>query len=161
MLKGSQNVSAFTQISNCIAIDERNIRMKAFIASQFSYYFLVWMFCSKKPDKWNKCFTWEGFKITYGDKTSSFNELLEKNNFVSIHHKNLEVVAIEICKISNNISPTTLNDIFAPSYLTQSVLKYTMVYNGIKWHSNSTPFRTKNMELNTTHDKTACITWWF
>ena len=28
-------------------------------------------------------------RITCGEKTSSFNELLEKDNSVSIHHKNL------------------------------------------------------------------------
>ena len=133
MLKGSQNVSAFTQISNCIAIDERNIRMKAFIASQFSYYFLVWMFCSKKPDKWNKYFTWEGFKITYGDKTSSFNELLEKNNFVSIHHKNLQALAMKMYQIFNNSSLTIPTNIFAPG-ATSHNLHNPVIFKMRKFH---------------------------
>ena len=54
-------------------------------------------------------------QITYGNKTSSFNELLEKGNSASIHHKNLQSLAMEILKISNDISFTILKDIFAPS----------------------------------------------
>ena len=41
-------------------------------------------------------------KITYSDNTSNFQELLEKNNFVSIHHRNLQVLATEMCKTTNN-----------------------------------------------------------
>ena len=51
-------------------------------------------------------------RITYGDKSSSFNELLEKEISVSIHCKSLQALAMEIYKVSNNISPTILNNIF-------------------------------------------------
>ena len=32
-------------------------------------------------------------QITYQDNTSTFQELLNKDNSVSIHHKNLQVIA--------------------------------------------------------------------
>ena len=45
---------------------------------------------------------------------SSVNRLLEKNISVSIHKKNLQALATEMYKTSNNMFPITINDIFAP-----------------------------------------------
>ena len=61
-------------------------------------------------------------EITYWDKFSSFNELLEKDNSVSIHHENTQALATEMYKVSNNMSPTILNDFFV-SRVTQLGLK--------------------------------------
>ena len=44
--------------------------------------------------------------MTYEDNTPTFQELLNKDNFVSIHHKNLQVLAMEI------LSPEILREIF-------------------------------------------------
>ena len=51
--------------------------------------------------------------VTLSDETSSFNELLEENNFVLIHHKNLQTLAMEMYKIFS-MSPAILDDIFSP-----------------------------------------------
>ena len=53
-------------------------------------------------------------KIIYGEKYSSFNELLENGNSASIGYRRLLTLAIEMYKISDNISSTVINDIFAP-----------------------------------------------
>ena len=47
-------------------------------------------------------------------KTSSFNEIFENDNSVSIHHKTLQSLEMEIHKICNNMSPTISNNVFAP-----------------------------------------------
>ena len=46
-------------------------------------------------------------------KTSSFNEIFENDNSVSIHHKTLQSLEMEIHKICNNMSPTISNNVFA------------------------------------------------
>ena len=53
-------------------------------------------------------------RITYKDKSSTFQELLEKDNSVSIHHRNVQKLAIEIYKVLHGFSPPILNDIFVP-----------------------------------------------
>ena len=53
-------------------------------------------------------------RIIHGDKTSSFHELLEKDNSVQIQRKNLQALAMKMYKISNNMSSTILNNIFTP-----------------------------------------------
>ena len=51
-------------------------------------------------------------RIMYDDKQSSFIKLLEKDNSVSIHQRNLQILAIEMFKVSNGLSPVLMNDIF-------------------------------------------------
>ena len=73
-----------------------------------------------------------------GKKSSSFNELLEKDNSASIHHKNLQVLATDAYKVSSNMSPTILNDISASRathYNLRNPVRFKMqkvclVYNG-------------------------------
>ena len=46
------------------------------------------------------------------DKQWSFNELLEKDGSVSIHQRNLQVLATEMHKINNGLSTPLMKDIF-------------------------------------------------
>ena len=53
-------------------------------------------------------------RITYGDRSSSFEDLLKKDNSVSIHHRNIQALATEMFKVKNNISPEIMKELFAP-----------------------------------------------
>ena len=46
------------------------------------------------------------------DKTSSFEELLEKDESVTINTRNLQVLATEIFKVYRNLSPNIVAEIF-------------------------------------------------
>ena len=79
--------------------------MKSFIISQFGYCPLSWMFHSKRLHNKTNSIHERALRITYVDNVSSFQELLEKDNSVSIHHKNIQVLATEMFKIFKNLSP--------------------------------------------------------
>ena len=51
-------------------------------------------------------------RLTYNNKKSSFKNLLDKDKSVSIHHKNLRSLGIEMCNVHRGISPAILNDFF-------------------------------------------------
>ena len=51
-------------------------------------------------------------RIIYNDSKSTFEELLNKDNSVSIHHRNLQVSATKTFKIKNNMAPECLHEIF-------------------------------------------------
>ena len=51
-------------------------------------------------------------RITYQNNTSTFQELLNKHNSVSIHHRNLQVLATEIFKIHRGLPPEILRETF-------------------------------------------------
>ena len=75
---------------NCMA-------MKAFIESQFNYCPLISMFHSKTLNNKINCLYERVLRIVYSNYKSSFCEFLEKNKSFSIHHKNIQSLAIEIC----------------------------------------------------------------
>ena len=88
--------------------------MKAFVESQFGYCPLIWMFHSRVLNNKINCIHERALRITYKDKSTTFQELLEKDNSVSIHHKKMQKLAIEIYKVLHRFSPPILNDIFVP-----------------------------------------------
>ena len=44
-------------------------------------------------------------RLTYNDKKSSFEDFLEKDGSVSIHHSNLRALAVELFKVFKDLSP--------------------------------------------------------
>ena len=50
--------------------------------------------------------------MIYNDQISSFQELLEKDNSFTIHHFNIQSLAIEMFKVINNIAATIIDDLF-------------------------------------------------
>ena len=50
-------------------------------------------------------------RLIYGDKKSSYKNLLEKDNSVSIHHKNIKALAVEMFKVKNKLCPEITGDI--------------------------------------------------
>ena len=63
--------------------------MKAFIESQFSYCPLVWMFSSRKMNKRINFIHEMSLRIVYDDYDTTLEDLLKKDNSVSIHHRNV------------------------------------------------------------------------
>ena len=53
-------------------------------------------------------------RITHNDKSSPYGEPLTKDRSVTIHHRNIRALAIEIYKVMQGISPPSLNEVFVP-----------------------------------------------
>ena len=50
--------------------------------------------------------------IVYRDKTSNFTELLQKDNAVTVHQRNLQVLATEIYKVKMGLVPQLVKELF-------------------------------------------------
>ena len=50
--------------------------------------------------------------MIYNDKISKFEDLLKKDNSVSIHHNNIHALTIEMYKVANVMSPDIMNGVF-------------------------------------------------
>ena len=111
---GQDQLYALARIAPFMDLKQRRNIMKVFFGSQFGYCPLIWMFHSRGlNNKINRVHE-SALRITYKDKSSTFQELLEKGNSVSIHHKNIQKLAIEIYKVLHGFSQSILNDIFLP-----------------------------------------------
>ena len=53
------------------------------------------------------------------------NELLEKDNSVSIHYRNIQALAIDMFKVANGMSPVIMNEIFQLREESHYNLRYT------------------------------------
>ena len=51
-------------------------------------------------------------RVIYSDKQPSFSELLQKDDSISIHMRNIQSLVIEMFHFSRNILPPIMNDIF-------------------------------------------------
>ena len=50
--------------------------------------------------------------MVYNDYYSSYQELLDKDRTVTIHHRNLQKLVTEMYKVKNNLSPMIMKNIF-------------------------------------------------
>ena len=108
-----KKLHALARISQYMSIHKRRMTMKAFIASEFGYCPLVWMFHSRKLNSRVNKLHERTLRIVYQqDYASSFTELLEKDNAATIHNRNIQLLATELFKVKNGLSPPFINKIF-------------------------------------------------
>ena len=86
--------------------------MKAFIVSEFGYCPLVWMFHSRKLNSRVNKIHERGLRIVYQNYASLFTELLKQDNSITIHNRNIQLLATELFKVKNGFSPPFMNKIF-------------------------------------------------
>ena len=63
------------------------------------------MFSSQRSDNLINRIHERSLRTVYNDTSSTFQELLQRNRSVSIHHKNIQTLTTEVFKLVNNICP--------------------------------------------------------
>ena len=111
-VKASQKIGALSRLSNYLNKDEKSLIFNSMIKSHFSYCPLVWMFCSRTSNNMINRLHERSLRIVNDDENSDFKSLLEMNNEVSIHHRNLQVLMTELYKIKQNISVPIMENMF-------------------------------------------------
>ena len=110
--KASRKINALSRITPYMNVSKKRILMNAFFKSQFSYCPLIWMCHSRANNNKINRLHERCLRIVFSDKQSSFETLLEKDSSVSIHNRNLQILATEMYKIKNNLSPPIIADLF-------------------------------------------------
>ena len=105
-------VTALARMVRFLPFYKKRVLMKAFIMSQFSYCPLKWMFCSRKMNKKINYIHESVLRLVYNDYTNTFEDLLVNDKSVSVHHYNIQRVAIEMFKVKNNLCPEILQSMF-------------------------------------------------
>ena len=113
--KASLKLHAPSRVSSYLSTDKLKDILKAFIASQFGYCLLIWMFHSRALNHRINRIHERALKLVYKNPTLTFEELLVKDNSFTIHDRNLQRLATEMYKIINENSPSIMKEIFPMS----------------------------------------------
>ena len=131
----SGKLTALARLARIMPFNKKKLLMNSFVQSQFSYCPLLWMFCSRGlNDKINSIHK-RALRVVYLDFTSSFAELLKKDGSVTIHQRNIQLVAIEMFKVVRKLGPDIVRDLFVFNFDTRSGRTFlrpnvNTVYNG-------------------------------
>ena len=110
--KSTYYYHALSRVCNYMNKKKRRILMNAFIKSQFSYCPLVSMSHNKTMNNRINKIHEKALRLVYKDETNlSLDDLLKKDKSGSIQ-RNLQILAIEIYKVRNDLGPGILKDIF-------------------------------------------------
>ena len=97
--KAGRKISALVRVTPYMEIAKKRILMKAFFTSQFNYCPWVWMGHSHTNNNKIKRLHERCLRIVYNDKQPSSNKLLKKDGSVSIHTRNIQILAPEMYKL--------------------------------------------------------------
>ena len=133
--KATQKLHALTRVSRFMDTNKKRAIMKSFITSHFSYCPLIWMLHSRTLNTRINRIHERSLRIVYNDNLSTFSELLEKDNSVTVHERNIQALATELFKVLHGLSPKIMNELFS---IKQNI-----------GHSSRFPFTTSNVRTVT------------
>ena len=112
VLEFTKKLSVVVRICKFMTI-ERRMLMKAFIEFQFGYCPIIWMCCNRSSNyRINHLHKRRTSSIVYNDNISLFEDLLLRGQSVSIHHRNIRLLGIELYKTRHNIFRQIMNELF-------------------------------------------------
>ena len=86
--------------------------MKTFVESQFNYCPLNWMFHSIRQNNKINDVHKKALRIVYSDYKVTFQEVLDKDASLSVPHRNMQALAMEIYKHILGLSPAIMEEVF-------------------------------------------------
>ena len=113
--KANNKLRALARATPYMNIEKKKLLMNSFFNAQDNYCPLLWMLHSRCNNNKIKHLHERCLRLTYCDKTSSYEELLEKDGSVSIHHRNIQSLATEMYKVKNAIAPMITANVFCPN----------------------------------------------
>ena len=110
--QAGRKLNALARISHHFDEHKRKILMNAFITSQFNYCPVTWMFCQRKSNNLINRIHERALRIAFNDYVSDFEYLLRKDDSVTIHHRNIQALTLEIYKTMHEFNPAFMKDVF-------------------------------------------------
>ena len=83
--KAGIKLSALARLSHYMNLKQRKVLLKSFIDAQFGYCQLIWMFHTRELNRKINHIHERALRIVYRDNSSSFIELLKKDNSVCLY----------------------------------------------------------------------------
>ena len=110
--KANQKIHFLSRIRSYMSLKKRRLLMKTFVESQFNYCPLIWMFHSWRLNNKINTVHEKALRIIFSDYKWTFQELLDKDAPFSVHHRNIQTLAIEIYEHIHKLSPAIMGEVF-------------------------------------------------
>ena len=107
--KASQKIWALSRLINYLNYSEKKMILNALIKPQFNYCPLVWMLCSRKTNNMINNIHKRALRIVLSDHNSDFETMLRNFNDITIHHRNIQTLMIELFKIKYDRPPPIMD----------------------------------------------------
>ena len=120
--KASRKVCAPARVTSGMSLSKKTYPYECVL--QFNYCLLTWRCHSRENNKKINGLHERCLRIIYNDKRLSFNALLEKDGPVLIHESNIKILATEMFKVSKNLAPPQMHEIFKLKDQPQYNLRY-------------------------------------
>ena len=108
----AQKKGALSRLLNHLSDSQKRLIFNSIIKSQFNYCPLTWMFCSRTSNNMIKKIHEWALILILNDHTSDFDTLLQNNSDTCNHHRNIQILMVEIYKIKNNLNPSIMDFVF-------------------------------------------------
>ena len=109
----SNKLHALARVSHYMDEDKRRILLNSYFLSQFNYCLLIWMNHNKSINKKINNLHERTLGLIYCDQSSNLQELLQKDNSLTICQRNIQALAKMMYKVVNNIAPTIVSVYFS------------------------------------------------
>ena len=143
-----QKLNALARLAPYMNIEKRII-MNAFIESQFGYSPLIEMFHSWGINNKINQIHERVLRIIYKNKLSSIPDSLDKDNSVTIHHRNIRILVTETFKVLHGLSPPLINYVFMERNCNYDLQGGNFLnrrrVNSVRFGTESVFFSSKNM----------------
>ena len=162
--KAARQINILKRISKYLDQDSRINIYRSFVASNFNYCPVAWIFCGARNARKLERLQERALRFVFKDSTSEYSELLKQGNFISLSVLRLRALAVEVYKCFHGINPPYMNDMIQiktsnynlrdpfllrqPSYSTKTYGYRSFRYYGSKlW--NSLPVNIKSAKTLT------------
>ena len=102
--KALPEIGALSRLSNHPNDSQKRLVLNSIVKFQFSYCSLVWIFCSRTSNSLINKVHERTLRVILNDHESDFETLLQNNNDVCSHHRNIQTLLVEIFKIKKVFS---------------------------------------------------------
>ena len=113
----SRQINALERLSKFLNESQRIPIYQAFISANFNFSPVVWMFCGKLNGKKLEKLQERALRFVYKDMVSTYEELLEKGDFLSMTMQCICFLGIEVYECNNDLNLKYLNDLLCPKEL--------------------------------------------
>ena len=114
-LKANKNLSVLCRIKNTLKFQQQMILFKSSFETQFKCCPLIWRFCCRSAIYKISKLHERALRLVYDDYNSKFQRFLIKDGSFTIHHQNIQTLAIEIFEINNGFSQIVFSFFLFPN----------------------------------------------